>query len=161
MEWLFIVVPFLALGIGVMFVAFSGGPAGAREAYLTRGGRAFTITIVVLYVGLGIAVPAAVIANRPEAEGGVGSLRTTELTKQQELGKTLFVETCKSCHTLAAVQAHGVTGPNLDELGGIDKQRVLNAIKNGGTGQNRMPKNLLSGSDAQAVASYVAAVAGQ
>jgi mono/diheme cytochrome c family protein len=59
------------------------------------------------------------------------------------------------------VQAHGVTGPNLDELGGVDKQRVLNAIKNGGTGQNRMPKNLLSGSDAQAVASYVASVAGQ
>ena len=102
-----------------------------------------------LYVGLGIAVPAAVIANRPEAEGGVGNLRTTELTKQQELGKTLFVENCKSCHTLAAVQAHGVTGPNLDELGGVDKQRVLNAIKNGGTGQGRMPKDLLSGNDAR------------
>lgn len=161
MQWLFIVVPFLALGIGVMFVAFSGGPGAAREAYLTRGGRAFTIVIVVLYVGLGVVVPAAVIANRGEAEGGVGALRTEKLTPQQEQGKTLFVETCKSCHTLAAVQAHGVTGPNLDELGGVDKQRVLNAIKNGGTGQNRMPKNLLSGSDAQAVAAYVAAVAGQ
>ncbi len=160
MEWLFVVVPFLVVGIGVIFIAFSGGPAGARQAYLTRGGRAFTVSIVLLYVGLGIAVPAAVIANRPEAEGGVGSLRTTELTSRQEQGKTLFVETCKSCHTLAAVQAHGVTGPNLDELGGVDKQRVLNAIKNGGTGQGRMPKNLLSGNDAQAVASYVAAVAG-
>ncbi len=161
MQWLFIVVPFLVLGIGVMFVAFSGGPGAAREAYLTRGGRVFTISIVVLYVALGVVVPAAVIANRGEAEGGVGSLRTEELTPEQEKGKTLFVETCKSCHTLAAVQAHGVTGPNLDELGGLDKQRVLNAIKKGGTGQDRMPANLLSGSDAEAVASYVAAVAGQ
>ncbi|HEY6780885.1 MAG TPA: c-type cytochrome [Thermoleophilaceae bacterium] len=161
MQWLFVVVPFLALGIGVMFVAFSGGPGAAREAYLTRGGRAFTVMIVVLYLAFGVAVPAAVIASRGESEGGVGALRTEQLTSEQEKGKLLFIETCKSCHTLAAVQAHGVTGPNLDELGGVDKQRVLNAIKNGGTGQNRMPKNLLSGSDAQAVASYVSSVAGQ
>jgi hypothetical protein len=161
MEWLFIVVPFLLLGIGVMFVAFSGGPGAAREAYLTRGGRVFTISIVLLYVVFGVVVPGAVIANRGEAEGGVGSLRTKELTPEQEKGKVLFVENCKSCHTLAAVQAQGVTGPNLDELGGLDKQRVLNAIKNGGTGQDRMPEKLLTGSDAEAVASYVAAVAGQ
>jgi mono/diheme cytochrome c family protein len=38
---------------------------------------------------------------------------------------------------------------------------VLNAIENGGTGQNRMPKNLLSGDDAEAVAVYVSKVAGQ
>jgi mono/diheme cytochrome c family protein len=38
---------------------------------------------------------------------------------------------------------------------------VLNAIKNGGTGQDRMPKELLTGPDAQKVASYVAQVAGQ
>jgi cytochrome c553 len=161
MEWLFIVVPFLLLGIGVIFIAFSGGPSAAREAYLTRGGRLFTVSIVIIYVGLGVVVPALVIANRSEAEGGVGSLRSETPTEQEEKGKILFTETCKSCHTLAAVNAHGVTGPNLDELGGVDKQRVLNAIKNGGTGQNRMPKNLLSGDDAEAVAVYVSKVAGQ
>jgi cytochrome c553 len=161
MEWLFIVVPFLALGIGVMFVAFFGGLGAAREAYLTRGGRAFTIAIGVLYVGCAIVVPAAVIANRGESEGAVGSLRTTSLTSQQDDGKVLFVETCKSCHSLAAVNARGVTGPNLDQLGGVDKQRVLNAIKRGGTGEGRMPKNLLTGADAQDVATYVASVAGQ
>jgi mono/diheme cytochrome c family protein len=161
MEWLFIVVPFLALGIGVIFVAFSGGPGAARQAYLTRGGRAFTIAIVLLYIACGIAVPAVVIASRGESEGAVGSLRTAELTDEQEEGKVLFVATCKSCHTLAAVNAQGVTGPNLDELGGLDKQRVLNAIRRGGTGDGRMPANLLSGSDAEAVATYVAAVAGQ
>jgi cytochrome c553 len=161
MTVLLVLVPFIVVGLTVIFIAFSGGPGAAREAYLTRGGRLFTFAIVILYVGLGIAVPAAVIAGRGESEGGVGPLRTEQATHAQEEGKTLFIANCKSCHTLAAVQAHGVTGPNLDELGGLDKQRVLNAIKNGGTGQKRMPKGLLTGEDAEYVASYVAQVAGQ
>ena len=161
MEVLLVLVPFIVLGLTVIFIAFSGGPGAAREAYLTRGGRLFTFAIVILYVGLGIAVPAAVIAGRGESEGGVGPLRTEQASHAQEEGKTLFIANCKSCHTLAAVQAHGVTGPNLDELGGLDKQRVLNAIKNGGTGQKRMPKGLLTGEDAEYVAGYVAQVAGQ
>ena len=61
------------------------------------------------------------------------------------MGKELFIQTCKSCHTLEAVNAHGVTGPNLDELAGLDKQRVLGAIKRGGTGTGRMPPELLDG----------------
>jgi cytochrome c553 len=161
MQVLLVIGPFLVLGLIVMFIAFSGSPGAAREAYLTRGGRLFTFSIVILYLGLGVVVPAAVIAGRGESEGGVGPLRTEPATKTQEEGKTLFIANCKSCHTLAAVQAHGVTGPNLDELGGVDRQRVLNAIKNGGTGQDRMPKGLLTGEDAQMVASYVAQVAGQ
>lgn len=161
MEWLFVVIPFVVLGIGVIFVAFYGGPGGAREAYLTRGGKIFTIAIVVVYLGFGIAIPAAVIANRGDALGGVGSLRGEPMTHAEAEGKTLFIENCKSCHTLAAVDAHGVTGPDLDDLGGIDKQRVINAIKNGGTGQDRMPAGLLTGEDADDVAIYVSKVAGQ
>jgi cytochrome c553 len=161
MQVLLVIGPFLVLGIIIIFIAFSGSPGAAREAYLTRGGRAFTFLIVLIYVGLGIAVPAAVIANRKESEGGVGPLRTEEASKAQEDGKVLFLQTCASCHTLAAVQAHGVTGPDLDTLGGLDRQRVLNAIKNGGTGQGRMPSGLLEGEDAQQVAAYVASVAGR
>jgi cytochrome c553 len=161
MEVLLVIVPFLALGIGVLFIAFSGGPGAAREAYLTRGRRGFPIVILVLYLGCGFAAPAAVIAARGDALGGVGSLRGDKPDEAQTEGKTLFVETCKSCHSLAAVNARGVTGPNLDELGGVDRQRVLNAIKRGGTGDGRMPAGLLSGSDAQDVATYVARVAGQ
>jgi mono/diheme cytochrome c family protein len=117
--------------------------------------------MLAIYVGLGIAVPAAVIAARDEAEGGVGKLRTEELTAQQEEGKTLFVAACKTCHNLDAVQANGVTGPDLDELGGLDKERVLEAIRNGGSGQGRMPARLLENEEAEAVAAYVARVAGQ
>jgi len=161
MEVLLVILPFLVIGIGVIFIAFSGGAGAAREAYLTRGGRLFPVAIVLLYLGLGIAVPAAVIASREESEGGVGPLRTERASTGDEEGKQLFIQTCKSCHTLAAVQARGVTGPNLDELGGLDRQRVLNAIKKGGTGQGRMPAGLLQGEEAEQVAQYVARVAGR
>jgi mono/diheme cytochrome c family protein len=161
MEVLLVIGPFLVLGLIVTFIAFAGSPGAAREAYLTRGGRGFTFVIVLLYVGLGIAVPAAVIAARGESEGGVGPLRTEKASASDEHGKELFITTCKSCHTLAAVQARGVTGPDLDDLGGLDRERVLNAIENGGTGQGRMPAQLLEGEDAEAVARYVARVAGQ
>jgi mono/diheme cytochrome c family protein len=54
-----------------------------------------------------------------------------------------------------------VTGPNLDRLGRIDEERVLNAIRNGGTGKLQMPAGILEGENAKAVASYVSRVAGQ
>jgi mono/diheme cytochrome c family protein len=161
MEVLIVLVPFVVAGLIVIFVAFSGGASAAREAFLTRGGRFFTFTMVMLYVAAGIAVPAAVIASRGEAEGGTGSLRSKDISGRLEDGKQLFIQTCKSCHTLGAVNAHGVTGPDLDALAPLDKQRVLNAIERGGTGTGRMPPNLLEGEDADAVATYVAAVAGR
>jgi mono/diheme cytochrome c family protein len=161
MEVLLVIVPFVVVGLGVIFVAFSGGPSAAREAYMSRGGRFFSFTMVLIYLALGVAIPAAVIAARGEAEGGVGGLRTADITPEEEEGKQLFIQNCKSCHTLEAVQAYGVTGPNLDELGGLDRSRVLGAIKRGGTGSGRMPPGLLEGADARAVATYVANVAGR
>jgi cytochrome c553 len=161
MEFVIPLIPFVVAGVVVIFIAFSGGPSAAREAYLTGGRRFFTISMVVLYLGLGVAVPAVVIAGRGQSVGGTGSLRSDEVSGQLKDGKTLFIQTCKSCHTLAAVNAHGVTGPNLDQLGGLDKQRVLNAIKIGGTGDGRMPPQLLTGADANAVATYVEAAAGR
>lgn len=161
MEVLLVLVPFIVAGLLVIFVAFSGGPSAARQAYLTRGGKVFSLSMVLLYLALGIAVPAAVIAARGEAEGGTGPLRTERPTAVEEEGKTLFIQTCKSCHTLAAVQAYGVTGPSLDALGGLDKERVLTAIERGGTGSGRMPPELLAGEEAEAVATYVANVAGR
>jgi cytochrome c553 len=161
MEWLYVVIPFVVVGVLVMLYAFSGGGDAARKAYSTRGGRTFIWSMVVLYVVLGLAVPALVIADRGESEGGTGSLRSKQISGQLEEGKTTFIQTCKSCHTLEAVNAHGVTGPNLDDLAPLDKQRVLNAIERGGTGTGRMPPQLLDGPDAEAVAAYVAAVAGR
>jgi mono/diheme cytochrome c family protein len=161
MEVLLVIVPFVAVGLLVIFIAFSGGPTAAREAYLTRGGRVFTLSMLALYLGLGVAVPAAVIAARGEAEGGTGNLRSEQASSSQSEGKELFISTCKSCHTLEAVQAHGVTGPSLDELGGLDRARVLQAIERGGSGSGRMPPELLLAEDAKKVAAYVARVAGR
>jgi mono/diheme cytochrome c family protein len=153
--------PFVLLGIGIIFVAFSGGPGRAREAYLTRGGRFFRFSMVLIYVGLGLAVPALVIAASNQSEGGTPPLQHEEASSQLEEGKQLFRQTCATCHTLAAANAHGATGPNLDEIGEMTEDRVLQAIKIGGTGQKRMPAGLLEGEDAEAVAAYVTAVAGQ
>jgi mono/diheme cytochrome c family protein len=161
MEVLLFLAPFVLLGIGVLFVAFSGGPGRARQAYLTGGRRWFTIVVVLLYVGLGFAVPAIVISGREEAVGSQGALAGEELSADLENGKAIFLETCSSCHTLDAANARGVTGPDLDSLAPLDEERVLNAIQIGGTGENRMPAGLVSGDDADHVAAYVARVAGQ
>jgi mono/diheme cytochrome c family protein len=152
---------FVALGIGVIFVAASGGGAAARENYLTRGRTPFRVIFPILVVVLGLAVPALVIADRKAGEGATGRLATVTPNATVKKGKDLFRSTCWSCHSLAAAGARGVTGPNLDQVGAINKARVLSAIKIGGTGQGRMPKNLLQGEDANAVAEYVSRVAGK
>ena len=170
MATLGLILLFLLVGGAVFFIAFSGGPGAAREAYLTRGNTFFKIAIPLLYVGLGVAVPAVVIANHEEKEGNTGALANTVPTGKLEEGKELFHDTCATCHTLNAVNAQGVTGPDLDELG-LDSStpearkqseaRILNAIKNGGTGERRMPANLLQGENAAAVAAFVVDVSGR
>jgi len=161
MELLAFLIPFVLLGAIVVFVAFSGGPGKAREAYLTRGSAVFKVVVPLAFVVLGVVVPALVLANRGEAEGGSGSLRSEKLTSKESNGKTLFRQRCASCHTLGAVNARGVTGPNLDRIGAVDAKRIRTAIRIGGSGEGRMPANLLSGPDAQDVAEYVGKVAGR
>ena len=97
---------------------------------------------------------------RGRVRGGGGQASRREPTPREEEGRAIL-RTRESCHTLAAVNARGVTGPDLDDLGGLDRQRVRNAIRRGGTGQGRMPAGLLQSQDAQDVAIYVSAVAGQ
>jgi mono/diheme cytochrome c family protein len=161
MNVLWFLVPWILVGIGVLFVAFSGGPSQARQAYLTRGNRAFPITMLVIYLGVGITVPAIILANRGQAEGATNALQVKEASTEIQDGKKLFRSTCASCHTLAAVNARGVTGPDLDRIGTMTVARVRSAIKVGGTGQGRMPAGLLQGQDAAQVAAFVSAVAGK
>ncbi|MBA3301733.1 MAG: c-type cytochrome [Thermoleophilaceae bacterium] len=154
-------VPWVLVGIGILFVAYSGGPGAARANYLTKGGRGFIVAMTLLYVATGVAVPALVIAKGEQKAGGTAGLRSDELVNAQvEEGKLLFQQTCKSCHSLAAVNANGVTGPNLDNVGKVTPERITAAIENGGTENGaRMPKGLLVGEDAADVAAYVTAVA--
>ena len=131
---------------------------------MTRGSRAFGIAIVLVYLGIGIAIPAVVIASRGTREGNSAQLEPTKLrdtSPQVQTGRQLFIESCAACHTLDAVNARGVTGPNLDKLGTMTPGRVQSAIRIGGTGQNRMPAGLLQGQNARDVALFVSTVAGK
>ena len=89
--------------------------------------------------------------------GGGGGGGNAALVAQ---GKQLFQQNCGTCHTLADAGTNGKIGPVLDDLK-PDKQVVLGAIKNGGRGSGTMPANIVTGQDAQAVATYVSTVAGQ
>jgi mono/diheme cytochrome c family protein len=94
-------------------------------------------------------------------------------------GKTLFVQKCSACHTLARADAKGTTGPSLDEawqrserdgLGrstfeGIVHRQIVQPNQNPSvdpaTGKEvaPMPADLVTGEDAQDVAAYVASAA--
>ena len=93
-------------------------------------------------------------------------------------GKPLFVQKCGSCHTLKAAGTAGQIGPNLDDaFSGSRRQKfkdstiqqvVLDQIRFASctppvrkdSPSSCMPKNLVTGKDAEAVAAYVAYAAG-
>jgi mono/diheme cytochrome c family protein len=165
-----IVLSWVLLGLGVFFVAMRGGPRGARQALHTESKasrRTVTLAVVVLFA-FGLAVPAIVLAfngndKASVAPGGV------HLNAKQEEGRELFARACAYCHTLSATKSVGEIGPNLDIRVGEDistasgrKALVLSAIKEGrARGLGQMPAQLYQGKEAEAVAQFVAAVAGR
>jgi cbb3-type cytochrome c oxidase subunit III len=85
----------------------------------------------------------------------------------QQNGGKLFTSKCAGCHVLAAAGSHGTTGPSLDDAFAAARKQGFkqSTIQNVVLDQIRqpaapMPKNLVTGQDAQDVAAYVAAVAG-
>jgi cytochrome c553 len=75
-------------------------------------------------------------------------------------GKQLFQQNCGTCHTLADAGTNGKVGPVLDQVK-PNKALVLSAIEKGGLGSGTMPANIVTGKDADAVATYVSTVAGK
>jgi mono/diheme cytochrome c family protein len=157
------VLVFVALGLSVVFIAFSGGPRGAgrsRRGPSRASRRVVVVAVAIVVAGLGVAVPLAVgLVNGDDhaknAPGGVA------LTESESAGRATFAKYCSTCHTLKASNAVGKVGPNLDVLH-PPKGLVLDAIKKGrARGQGQMPAGVVDGQDAQDVAAYVAAVAGQ
>ncbi|HMJ36119.1 MAG TPA: cytochrome c [Baekduia sp.] len=156
---------FLAIGLSVVMVAMRSGraPRGSqRESRAASRAWGLGIGLVILVVGLGL--PALVLAfnHDDHAKRGPGGV---DLNAAQVNGRSLFAKNCSTCHTLAASNAVGRVGPNLDNLvvGVQNKQAfVLDAIKNGrAKGNGQMPAGLLYGQEAKDVASYIAAVAGR
>ena len=155
------VIGFFLIGLSVLLIAFRGGPRGAREALHTQSARGRT-TVAAGIAGIalvfGVGIPAVVLAgNADHNKNAVGGVR---LNSDQVHGRKLFAQNCATCHTLAAANAQGKVGPNLDELR-PPKGLVLNAVEQGrARGQGQMPAQLLTGPDARDVAEFVAAVAG-
>lgn len=155
------VLGFFLIGLSVLLIAMRGGPRGARAALQTQTARGRTIVVSAISgiaLAFGVGIPAAVLAgdsgHNRNTTGGV------HLTALETHGRQLFAHNCATCHSLRAANAVGKVGPNLDELR-PPKGLILNAIANGrARGQGQMPAGLLQGPDANAVASFVAAVAG-
>jgi mono/diheme cytochrome c family protein len=153
------IITFIVVGLVVVAAAFSGGRRDAERPRgpSRRGRRSVALLVGVLVLLLGVLVPALVIAaakSTDKAPGGV------TLSAADERGRDVFAERCATCHTLAAANAVGKVGPNLDQLR-PPKALVLDAIQKGrARGQGQMPANLVDGEQAQEVANFVAKVAG-
>jgi mono/diheme cytochrome c family protein len=162
---LLFVLLFLALGIGVVLLALSGGPGGARRrmqqpSHGRRGRRGGGLAAAIVILALGVAVPVAIAIsdNKHDARQAPGGV---DLTAAEVKGRSVFAKRCSTCHTLSASNAVGRVGPNLDNLR-PPKGLVLDAIKKGrARGQGQMPAGLVDGADAQNVAAYIAASAGR
>jgi mono/diheme cytochrome c family protein len=161
----------VVLAAGVFYFAGRRTDRQRREAGALsyRGSRALGVTMIVLYVAFGVAVPVLFLhGNHANASAQIGGIK---LTANQKTGRELFGEHCGVCHTLSGANAVGKVGPNLDVLKPA-QNTVLNTINNGclpnppkGSnegclGQGVMPAAVVQGSDAQDVASFVAKVAG-
>jgi cbb3-type cytochrome c oxidase subunit III len=82
-------------------------------------------------------------------------------------GKDLFLAKCGGCHTMAEAGTHGNQGPNLDDAFGPSRKQgfkqatIQQVVKQQiQLAEPPMPKDLVTGSDADDVAFYVASVAG-
>jgi len=116
---------------------------------------------------LGLALASALAATLFVAGCGTGGMSSGNGDTQN--GQKLFSGKgqCAGCHTLAAAGAAGTVGPNLDEAFAADRKQgfkestiedvVLDQIREPSP---PMPKNLVTGQDAEDVAAFVAAVAG-
>ena len=170
---LFIVL-WVILAVAVFFVAVRGGLGGARRTLQTQsytGRRLVAVTLVALYIAFGVAIPLLILGgNKANASNQVGGIKLTSADKQ---GRELFGQHCAVCHTLAAANAIGKVGPNLDTLR-PSAQLVLKTITNGCLpnpppnapletclGQGVMPAGILAGQQAAQVANFVGKVAGQ
>jgi mono/diheme cytochrome c family protein len=115
-----------------------------------------------------LALSAFVVAGCNAGTGGVAAAGDTSR------GKKLFTEQCASCHALKDAGATGRVGPDLDAAFASDKaqgfaestirQVVADQIKFAGQYGAKgptMPQDLVQGEDVDAVAAYVASVAGK
>jgi mono/diheme cytochrome c family protein len=164
----------VVLGVGVLILAFRRGP-GVRAAGRSRrrsygARRAGAWVLALAFIGFAIVLPVVfLVGNHNRANAQVGGIK---LNAAEQSGREIFGQKCGLCHTLAAANAVGKVGPNLDVLQPTE-QLVLHTIENGclqnppsGSqeaclGYGTMPADVVQGVDATDVAQFVAKVAGK
>ncbi len=165
----------VVLAGGLFLIGQRGGGRAAKEAKGFGSSRArswgFGLSMALVYLAFVAVVPAIVlIGNHDNASAKIGSVKLTAAEKQ---GRVLFGEHCGFCHTLAAANAVGKVGPNLDTLQPTDAL-VLHTLANGCLanppsasspqtclGEGTMPADVVAGKQARQVAAFVSAVAGR
>lgn len=108
------------------------------------------------------------------AASGCGTTGLSEAgSGDTTLGKELFKSKCGQCHTLADAGTKGVIGPNLDDafrqsradglgvgtIRAVVRNQISYAVEEPTTGSPGMPRDIVTGDDAESVAAYVASVA--
>ena len=159
----------IALGLVVLATRGTGTVSPTRRDPGRRGSSISITMFVVTAVVFGIGLPLLMLTgNHHNASAQGGGIK---LTANERTGRELFGQHCGVCHTLAAANAVGKVGPNLDVLKPA-QSTVLNTINNGclpnppkGSneaclGQGVMPAAVVQGEEAQDVAAFVAKVAG-
>ena len=101
-----------------------------------------------------------------------GDIEVPERDRTAHQGAVLFYERCSGCHTFKAANSYGskpegqlqggerTNGPNFDQRK-ESKDDVLFAIRNGGFSGAIMPANIVTGEDAEAVATFLAKYSGR
>ncbi|MGO9820447.1 MAG: c-type cytochrome [Solirubrobacteraceae bacterium] len=160
----------VVLGLGMFLLASRRGRGPSATGQRRGSNRFIGIVFAFMVLGFGIALPAAIlIGNHVNANAQVGGYK---LTSAEKTGRELFGQHCAVCHTLAAANAVGKVGPNLDTVKPT-ASLVLHTINNGclpnapsGSAQQClgygvMPSNVVTGNNARDVANFVAQVAGR
>jgi mono/diheme cytochrome c family protein len=120
---------------------------------------------VLVVLGCGGGSDSATVNQRTSQSGAPEPGASEQpLTPAEQQGRQLFVDHCGSCHTLDAAGTVGQIGPNLGDIA-VNEADVLHAIRTGGGRHSHgaggrtgnMPRNLVTGKDAQDVAAFVAA----
>jgi quinohemoprotein ethanol dehydrogenase len=131
-------------------------PDGSVSPRRTPSVPRVALLFVALVIAMGAVAALVLIDNADNGPNRVAS--GSDLTASEAHGRQLFASSCATCHTLAASNAVGRVGPNLD-VAAPDKALVATFVKNGATGPNgAMPASLYTGKDLEDVSAYVARV---
>ena len=132
-----------------------GAGAGKRE---TVSRLAFSILVLVLALVLGLGG----VACGGGDDDGTATDTTTEPTDGDDdafaAGRTVFIDNCGTCHTLADAETTGTTGPALDDTS-LTAVAIEEQVRNG-SGVMPAFEGDLSDQEIQDVSAYVDEAAG-